>query len=125
MIHAGKFEDEFGRELWRAEFLKGFNHHLPGLGYWSSLDFGAIIGCVEIVECLKNHEYGAVKDWGDQTEYRLGDWSIGRYIWKLANPFVFSSPIECRGAQKIWPLPADVAEKIKLPKYYRESLCYS
>lgn len=35
-------------------------------------------------------------------EPAFGDWSIGRYVWQLADVYRFEEPIPAKGAQGLW-----------------------
>lgn len=75
-----------------------------GLGY--DLPKSAIIGSVEIVDCIINHE----SIWAEKTEfspYRVdGEENEGIkpiYNWVLANPIKFEHPIEnVKGKLSLW-----------------------
>lgn len=60
--------------------------------WYSGLDFleplGAIIGSVEIVDCVQNHP----SIWAEQ----------GKYNWVLANPIKFTQPIPAKGKLSLW-----------------------
>lgn len=79
--------------------------------YWAAkpLPVGAIIGTVELVACEPT----------DEMEYFLlakerafGDWSPGRYAWKLQNPQLLSEPIWCKGHLGLWKLSSEVEEQL-------------
>lgn len=64
---------------------------------------GVALGTVELVDVCPVEavmESGEVK-FGAQ-EWQLGDYSEGRYAWKLANPIAFPEPIACAGHQRLW-----------------------
>lgn len=52
--------------------------------------FGAIIGTVEIVDCVTASE---------------SPWFFGKYGFVLRNPVKFDKPIPCRGALGFWEFP--------------------
>jgi hypothetical protein len=43
-----------------------------------------------------------VRDRVGKDELMLGDFSNGRYAWKLSDPEMFKEPIPARGFQRIW-----------------------
>ena len=47
-----------------------------------------------------------------RKERAFGDWSPGRYGWKLKDPRVLSEPIHCKGSLGLWKLPPEVADKL-------------
>lgn len=70
---------------------------------WSGLDFleprGAIIGSVEIVDCVINHP----SVWAEKTDMHTVGWSTKPiYNWVLANPIKFSEPIPAKGKLMFW-----------------------
>ena len=60
---------------------------------------GAIIGTVEIVDCVPVE---SVVEILTERERLLGDYSPGRYAWKLKNPVIFDKPITAKGKQGWW-----------------------
>lgn len=63
--------------------------------------FGAIIGTVEIVDCVPIERlYGTEYD--TPLERAVGDWSPGRYGWILKDPVIFETPIPAKGSQGFW-----------------------
>lgn len=66
------------------------------------LHFGAVIGTVEIVDCVPVEE---IADTLTERERALGDYSPGRFAWVLRNPVMFSKPIPARGQQGWWNWP--------------------
>lgn len=63
------------------------------------LVFGAVIGTVEIVDCVPVEE---IRDKLTEREEALGDYSPGRFAWVLQNPEMFDTPIPERGNQGWW-----------------------
>lgn len=41
-------------------------------------------------------------------EYALGDWTPGRFAWRLAQPKPFAAPIDWRATQGVFDVPDDV-----------------
>lgn len=44
-------------------------------------------------------------------ERSLGDFSPGRYGWVIGELAAMQEPIPCKGAQRLWTLPDDVADE--------------
>lgn len=67
----------------------------------------AIIGSVEIVDCVQNHssvwaEHWANKKWfNEQTKSYVG-FERQCYNWVLANPIKFDTPIPAKGKLSFW-----------------------
>lgn len=61
--------------------------------------FGAVIGTVEIVDCVPVEE---IVNTLSERERVLGDYSPGRFAWVLQNPVMFDEPFPDRGKQGWW-----------------------
>ena len=72
---------------------------LEAAGGGGNLPRGAVIGTVEIVDCVPVEE---LVDSLDNRERLLGDYSPGRFAWVLQNPVVFKTPIPAHGKQGWW-----------------------
>ena len=60
------------------------------------LPFGAVIGSVVISEIVReSHDR----------------WFTGPLAWRLSNPIAIQ-PIPCRGAQRLWTVPEDIANML-------------
>ena len=87
-VHAGK--QKITLDSMRAVVV-------PGEG--KKLHYGAVLGTVEIVDCVPVEE---VVDSLTPKEKVLGDYSPGRWAWVLKNPVMFDMPIYARGKQGWW-----------------------
>jgi hypothetical protein len=107
-IHAAKkkVDKEYESLFLMSEFQRGMRPYLDVTHdnirvVPNALPFGAIVGTVEITDCLPIEElYGGRYD--TDNERAFGDWSYGRYGWKLANPVIFKDPLPYRGRQGFW-----------------------
>lgn len=61
--------------------------------------FGAIIGTVNVTGCFRTE---AIRHTLTDRELALGDFSDGRFAWKLDSPVIFKTPIPMRGKQGLW-----------------------
>jgi len=83
-------------------------------GSWlKSLKTGAIIGSVEIVDCVINHP----SIWAEKTTINQNTKSDSEnyefkttYNWVLANPIMFLEPIAAKGKLSFWDYPGILAE---------------
>lgn len=67
---------------------------------WGEMPRGAIIATGELVDCIKiTPEYVATLS---PDELALGDYTPGRYAWKLANVKRLPEPIPTKGKQGLW-----------------------
>jgi hypothetical protein len=77
-------------------------------------DLGAIIGSVEIVDCVVNHS----SIWAEKTyQFELEDELSGEFVkgktiynWVLAHPRLFPEPIPAKGKLGFWEYPNILAE---------------
>lgn len=60
---------------------------------------GAVIGTVEIVDCVPIEE---IVNSISPLERALGDYSPGRFAWVMKDPVRFEKPIPARGNQGWW-----------------------
>ena len=65
----------------------------------AKLDYGAVIGTVEIVDCKPVEE---VLPTLTEQERLLGNYSPGRFVWVLKDPVMFEKPIPAKGKQGWW-----------------------
>ena len=88
-IHAGKKRISF-------DPFEGQGVTLPAP---DPLHYGAVIGTVEIVDCVPVE---AVKDKLDLLDRLLGDFRPGRFAYVLKNPVKYDVPVPARGRQGWW-----------------------
>ena len=81
------------------------------------LSFGAVVGTVEIVDCLPVEE---VIHTLTERERTLGDYSPGRFAWVLKNPVMFSAPVPASGKQGWWNWDGDGREPPEWEKFIQK-----
>ena len=95
-VHAGKAGlNRATRGLSTNEFWE----LLGAVGGRTDLPLGAVVGTVEIVDCVPVED---VVDSLTMQERALGDYSPGRWAWVLKNPVMFAEPAPARGKQGWW-----------------------
>ncbi len=80
----------------------------PGLfdNATKGFEFGAIIGSVDIVDCV------TVGEWHNANLQHAGFWfAAGPFCWVCENAQTFD-PIKISGQRGLWNLPPDLEEKI-------------
>jgi hypothetical protein len=82
-----------------------------GFHDWDSLPCGAIVGVVELVQCLNAMELANL----DPVERALGDFNPGRWAWQLAQPRRLATPIPCRGRLSVFEGPELPPDLVYLP----------
>lgn len=118
-VHAAK------KDAWRSGILeKGIMPQIEELltehqgcgNQFAHLDYGAVIGTVEIVDCVPAEE---IVNTLTERERLLGDYSPGRFAWVLENPVMFDEPFPARGQQGWWEWDeiAACAERVNKAMY--------
>ena len=79
------------------ERIKSINHRLKIPAY-EDLARGAIIGTVEIIDCVQDSD---------------SPWFGGKHGFVLARPKKLSEPIPCKGALSFWNVPQKIGSRIK------------
>lgn len=69
-----------------------------GDGWLERLPYGCGLGTVLLANSLSMEEASPVNA-GDRI---AGDWSEGRFAWRLSDPKQFPRPIPRRGFQRVW-----------------------
>lgn len=74
----------------------------------------AIIGSVEIIDCVLNHESAwaehTAKKWKKNGEF-LDEIEVPVYNWVLTNPIIFPEPIPAKGKLSFWDYPNILSEQ--------------
>lgn len=99
-VHAGVMDFDAamkGRSQADKNAISQLQHESPFVE--NVLARGAVIGTVEIVDCVPVEE---IMHTLTERERLLGDYSPGRFAWVLQNPFMFDMPIPARGQQGWW-----------------------
>lgn len=78
------------------------------------LNYGAVLGTVEIVDCLPVEE---IIHTLSERERMLGDYSPGRFAWVLKNPVMFSAPVPAGGKQGWWDWNGNGVEPSEWEKF--------
>jgi hypothetical protein len=82
------------------------------MGYYSlrEMPMGKVIGLVTVKEVIPAEDVIHILVW----HAHLGDFSKGRFAWRLANPLKFQHPIQAKGAQGLWEwaMPAQAAYEV-------------
>lgn len=127
VIHASKSYPKDCRELeYEEPFLSALKRGLPSP---HMLPTGSVIGLATIENCLPTSQFkpafltsearAIVHDLRgiitiSHEEYEFGDYSEGRYAFRIANVMQLRTPIPCRSALNFWPVPDAVVAQIHL-----------
>lgn len=66
---------------------------------WSPLHFGCALCIVTLTDCIPTE---IIRESLSVQERAFGNYSSGRYAWKLENVRAFPQPIPIRGQQGLW-----------------------
>jgi activating signal cointegrator 1 len=114
-IHAARTIPNEARKFARSEpALRELNAwgYLLG-GNWASLPKGAIVAVCRLDLCEPAFDAickGLIG--GANHERVFGDFSDGRYAWRLDDVVWIRNPIPCRGALGLWTVPDDLHSRI-------------
>ncbi|MCL6458319.1 MAG: ASCH domain-containing protein [Gorillibacterium sp.] len=102
-IHAGK---KVEREACMREPIRSI---LAAYGYTAeNLPTGAVVAIVNLADCQQviddNGESAVLRNQQiiSRHEYAFGDFSEGRYAWKMSEVEQLSEPIPAKGQQGLW-----------------------
>lgn len=94
LVHAGK------SKAWYADAVEVWADAppelpaLPPLPAWADLAKGAIVGVVDLIDCVHADDYR-----GDSL------WAGDEWLWVLANPRALAAPVPFRGALSLFEVP--------------------
>ena len=95
-IHASKGFPRKNQDIcFEEHFFKALRRH--GVEH-SRFAPGCVIGFADILDCLRTED---VRDTLTADEIAFGDWSDGRWCYRLGNPET-TVPIPARGALNFW-----------------------
>ena len=77
---------------------------LPG-----RLCLGAIVAVATVTDCQRTEEVAATLS---GLERHLGDYTWGRFAWRLSDIVALPEPVGCKGALGLWAVPSEVADFI-------------
>lgn len=108
LVHASKVPVKIinPNNLFTWQQWEYMNNKQKDLAVFNRLLLGAIIGSVEIVDCVINHK----SIWAEKSEFSPYDGPNGEpnegfkpiYNWVLANPVKFETPIPAKGKLSFW-----------------------
>ena len=116
-IHASKtmtpflnrlcFEEPFKKPLVDAGYIKGKEWIKP-------LPSGAVIAVCNLVDCREITKLYRLYGLPEEPDLSFGDYSVGRYVWKLENPILLPEPVPVKGQRSIWKW--QVPDGIRIPE---------
>jgi hypothetical protein len=100
VIHAGRSQAEF-----RGTTLRDWHRLFPGLPPFDQLPYGALIGVVEVVGCVRLE---------DRPDLRADPHAAGPFLWLLDDPRPLRRPVPWPGRLNLFAVP-DPAVRTLLP----------
>ena len=80
-----------------CEYIRNINHSIR-IPEYGDLERGAIIGMVEIIDCVQASD---------------SFWFMGKYGFVLAHSKRLREPIPCKGALSFWSVPPNIEARMK------------
>jgi hypothetical protein len=126
LIHAAKKYENWQKDLLSSKTISDsignpFNKfHESGDLVITDKHFGAIVGSVLLLSVITSEQFytsGPSYSRTPTDEWAMGDWTSGRFGWKLANPVLFDVPVPLKGMQGFWNVPVN-----KLPEDFKTFL---
>lgn len=102
-IHASKTFPRWAQELCYNGHAIGWALKAYGVD-WTALPKGAILCVCDLTACIRVEDAsvkGTLEEW-------FGDYTPGRYAWRLANVRSLPEPIPAKGSLGLWEFPDDV-----------------
>jgi activating signal cointegrator 1 len=88
-------------------------HPLTPQEYIDGLPRGVVVAVVEIYGCITAEEFKAKHPHWHSAEKHFGDFTDGRFAWLTRNSYRLKEPVECKGKQGFFFLPADVEKAVQ------------
>ncbi len=74
------------------------------------MPLGAIVATCSFTACWPTEE---LRDKMSAQELAFGDFSDGRFMWRMINVWKLPRPIPCKGALGLWEIPAEIEAEIQ------------
>lgn len=71
---------------------------------------GRIIAVVDLVDCI----WITAENAPAEPEFSFGDYTPGRWMWRLENVRRLPASIACKGALALWAVPAEIAAQLAM-----------
>lgn len=81
-----------------------------GITTFDKLPRAVIVAVGDLVEIVETDSWA---DKVSQAERDFGDWSPGRYAWRMENIRALPEPIACRGTLGLWDVPSSVVDSLQ------------
>lgn len=96
------------------EALKGISpRRLPRGVILAVAEIRDVMPTEEMVRLWRSHDMGRVPNYHDDREQKFGDYSEGRYAWRLMNVRRLVEPVPCKGALGLWTVPPEIEARFR------------
>lgn len=85
------------------QYMKAFER--AGVSWEEALPGGVVLCTVDLVDVVRVE---TLRGKISQAEEQFGDYSAGRFAWRLENVRLLERPISARGLQGLWEWPVDL-----------------
>lgn len=75
------------------------------------IPLGCILGVFDIVDVIQTN--GSSLRYGARYEFEFGDYTPGRFAWRLKPVLICVPPIYCNGFQKLWKLQPEIERALQ------------
>jgi hypothetical protein len=91
-------------------------------GDLTTLPLGAIVGVCDLVACVTTNLERPIdpisrkafyRPQPGSVEYAFGNYDPNRFMWITENMRVLKEPIPCKGHQRLWHVPKDIALRLE------------
>lgn len=117
-IHAGIGMPSWAREVAETDSVISSILHYHGLTF-DTLPRRRVLAVAKVAGMLRIVEPGTGIGLGrcdpallSVNERASGGYMLGRWAWQLENVLTLAEPVACSGAQSIWQVPADIAQRV-------------
>lgn len=108
MIHAGLEWTKLQRQLLQGQPFSQRLHTIP-LRWVEPCPRGAVLALADLEQCIEITPPWARRV-GPTDEGAYGDWTPGRYAWRLRVLHILQEPIQWKGHQGLWVPPDELLD---------------
>jgi hypothetical protein len=122
-IHASLHQERHCREVFENPLVRPLLEQ-AGFARLKDMPTGAILGTVEIVDCIPVGLFtGVDPDLHlfalSDLEFATGLWSRGRWAWRLFQARLWRQPVPVAGQLGIWRVPDEALQSVTQPGVVR------
>jgi hypothetical protein len=99
---------------WLRRYKQEFGvYGSTGYDVFDALPFGHAVCVVEVYDCVETDAYAAGDVFASASylEACLGDYSVGRFVWRTRNLRRFDKPFPVKGSQGFFDVPDELVRE--------------